>query len=91
MQLTVSKIAALALAVAYVIAAARQSSSFAATVALGVLIPLHLICFPEMIEEWMRRKKKGLHVKPSPPWLVAAMGWVFLVGLPLFVFLRRRS
>jgi hypothetical protein len=28
-------------------------------------------------------------MKPSPAWLVAMMGWLFLLGLPLFLLLRQ--
>jgi hypothetical protein len=60
----------------------------------GALLPLGLICFPEEIESWFRMYRKSgplssLQVHPSPAWLVLVMGWVLLVGIPLFVFLRR--
>jgi hypothetical protein len=86
-RITFSKLAALILAIGYIIAAGTQSLSFAGTVALGVLIPLSLILFPEAVEEWLRWKRRGLYMKRSPPWMIVAMGWLFLVGLPLFLLL----
>jgi hypothetical protein len=91
MQVTISKVAALLLAIAYMIAAAfsKEGLPFAGTVAVGVLIPLALIWFPEEIDSWTRlgraRWFRGLRMLPSPPWMLAMMGWVFLVGLPLVV------
>jgi hypothetical protein len=96
MEITISKIIALLLAVGYVIAAwlSPDGLPFAGTVALGALLPLGLIWFPEEIESWFRMYRKSgllssLQVRPSPAWLVVVMGWVLLVGIPLLVFLRR--
>ena len=56
MELTLSKIVALLLAAAYVIAAGvGESLSFAATVAVGVLLPLACIWFAEPNGELDRR------------------------------------
>jgi hypothetical protein len=89
MLTTFSKIAALVLALVYVVAAWASTGdvSLAATVTFGVLVPLTLIWFPKLIESWSRWKR-GLHMHPSPSWLVALMGWIFLVGVPLFLLLR---
>jgi hypothetical protein len=94
MQVTISKVVALLLALAYIFAAgvSREGLPFAGTVAVGVLIPLALIWFPGEIDGWVRLwnggRFRGLQVRPSPAWLLALMGWVFLVGLPLFLLLR---
>jgi hypothetical protein len=83
------------LALIYVIAAWLSGDGwpFAATVAVGVLVPLGLIWFPEEIDGWFRSWRRGglpgLRARPSPGWLLAAMGWVFLAALPLFLLLRR--
>jgi hypothetical protein len=52
MRLTVSKLVALAIAVAEVIAglALEKSWAFALTVAVGALLPLVFIWFPEFVE-----------------------------------------
>jgi hypothetical protein len=84
-----SKILALLLALGYIVAASlsREGLPLAGTVALGVLIPLALIWFPDQIETWTRtwRRLATLPTSAAPPWAFAAMGWVFLVGVPLFV------
>ena len=86
MELTISKIAALVLAVAYVIAAGvAESLSFAATVAVGVFLPLACIWFAEPMGNWTGVWRRYSRISPSPAWLVATMGWVLLVGIPLLV------
>src|SRR4051794_37189656 len=92
---TISKIAALVLAIAYVVAdgLSREGLPFAGMVGVGVLLPLALIWFPAEVESWVRSSwSRGVHavtMNPSPSWLVAGMGWVLLAGLPLFYLLRR--
>lgn len=92
MEVTISKLAALLLALAYIVAAGLSGEGwpFAGTVAVGVLIPLVLIWFPDVIESWSRWSwsrwwRPGL---PSPPWMLAMMGWVLLLGIPLVVLIR---
>ena len=89
MTVTLSKIVALVLAVAYVVAAAVSSEGapFAGTVAVGCLMALALIWFPETIGSWTGVWRRYSRLSPSPAWMVATMGWVFLVGLPLFVLI----
>jgi hypothetical protein len=79
MQVTVSKIAALLLALAYIAAAwvSTNSISIAAMVTLGVALPLILIWFPDEVESslrlWRSQDMAGLN-NPSPAWLVALLG-----------------
>ena len=95
MQVTIAKLAALLLALGYVIAAGFSTEGLpgAGLVAVAVLFPLALIWFPDEIESWGRLWRRGgpsgIRMLPSPPWLVAFMGWVFLVGLPLFMLLKK--
>ncbi len=84
MAVTLSKIAALVLAATYVIAAGiAEGLSFAATVAVGVLLPLACIWFPEPMGSWTGVWRWYSPLSPSPAWMVATMGWVLLVGIPL--------
>ena len=90
----ISRTASLLLAIGYVIAAglSKEGLPFASAVALGALIPLALIWFPEEINDWFiawrNLRYAALNTSPSPAWLIAAMGWALLVGVPLYVLLR---
>jgi hypothetical protein len=92
MSVSTRRIFALLLAVSYVVASGfcGEGWQFVVTVVLGALIPLALIWFPEEIDNYFRTTAiPGLSPSASPGWLVAAMGWVLLAGIPMFVFLRR--
>ena len=88
MQVTVSKLVALAIAVAEVIAGftLEKSWAFALTVAAGAILPLALIWFPEFLGGLTGWGTRAPVDRPSPPILVAGMGWLFLLGLPVLVF-----
>ena len=88
MQVTVSKLVALLIAVAEVIAgfAVEKSWAFALTAGVGALLALALIWFPEFfggLTGWGLRAPVD---EPSPPRLVAAMGWLFLLGIPVMAY-----
>jgi hypothetical protein len=89
MRLTVSKLVALAIAVAEIIAglALERSWAFALTVAVGALLPLALIWFPEFLGGLTGWGTRAPVDRRSPPKLVAAMGWLLLLGLPVLVFI----
>ena len=85
MRVTLSKIAALAVSIGLVVATfvLERSWSLALTVAVGTLLLLALIWFPEFfgsLTGWGRRAPID---RPSPPLLVAALGWLLLLGLPI--------
>ena len=85
MRVTVWKLVALAIAVAEVITglALEKSWAFALTLAIGALLPLALIWFPEFfggLTGWGTRAPVD---QPSPPGLDAVMGWLLLLGLPV--------
>jgi hypothetical protein len=84
MRVTLSKIAGLAVAIGWIIAAFTlgRSWTFALTVAVGTLLPLTLIWFPEFLGS-MTGWGTWPVTRPSPPWLVAALGWLLLLGLPM--------
>jgi hypothetical protein len=87
MQVTISKVVALTIAAAYVIAgfALEKSWAFALTVAGGTLLPLALIWFPEFLGGLTGWGTRAPVDRPSPPLLVVGMGWLFLLGLPVLV------
>ena len=90
MQVTLGKLLALAVAAAYVITgfALEKSWAFALTVAGGAFLPLALIWFPEFLGNLTGWGTRAPVNEPSPPRLVAAAGWLLLLGLPaLMLFL----
>jgi hypothetical protein len=92
MRVTVSKLVALAIAVAVIIAgfALERSSAFTLTMAVGAILPLGLIWFPEFLGSLTGWGTRAPVDQPSPPRLVAAAGWLLLLGLPaLMLFLTR--
>ena len=93
MQVKVSKLVALAIAIAEIIAvlALEKSWAFAVTVAVGTMLPLALIWFPEFfgnLTGWGTRARVD---QPSPAIFVAGLGWLLLLGLPALVFFLARN
>jgi hypothetical protein len=89
MRVTISKLIALFIAVAEVITGfvLEKSWTFALTIAVGTFVPVALIWCPEIfgsVTGWGTRAPVD---RPSAPRLVAAAGWVLLLGLPALMFL----
>ena len=90
--MTLGKAIALAIAIGWVIAGfALEGWTFTVTVAGGVLLLLALIWFPEFFGSLTGWGTKVPVDRPSPPSLVALLGWLFLLGLPALVFLLGRK
>ena len=101
MALTVSKLIAVVIALGYFITAlvvGKPGLSGGVLLFLGLLVPLALIWFPQLGSSWPRKKTVlytyadsfGLRSGPwrdSHPGLVAFMGWFFLLGLPIVLYL----
>ena len=89
MRGAVSKIAALVIAIAYVVLAfaIEKALPFAVTVAAGAVLPLALIWFPDFLGGLTRWGTRAPIDRPSPPGLVSFMGWFLLLGLPLLLLL----
>jgi hypothetical protein len=92
MRVTLSKIAGLAVAIGWVIVALTlgRTWAFALTVAVGTLLPLALIWFPESLGSLTGWGTRAPIDRPSPPWLVAALGWLLLLGLPVLALVLGR-
>ena len=89
MQVTPSKLASLIIAIFYVRSvaiAADGGINDILTVCAMLVIPLALIWFPDEIGSTALRGGWRF-VSESPGILVAAMGWFFLVGMPLLIYL----
>jgi hypothetical protein len=91
--MSVSQVASLLVALGYVIAATIGWRSIGATamVVLILLLPLALIWFAVPIGRAKDYWYRGQHIdQESPPVLVAAAGWFFLVGLPIAIYFLSR-
>ena len=88
MVITVSKIVALCLALIYT-AIAVAMTGFAAIPGMMILLvpPLGLIWFAEDLSEFTGYVGKGGTIdQSSPEFLIAAFGWLVLIGLPIYMF-----
>jgi hypothetical protein len=79
--MSISRIASLLVAASYVCLAAlgKLPHNLIASILPALLLGLPLIWFPEQIGSWREiiYRRAG-----TPPFAVAFMGWVFLLGFP---------
>jgi hypothetical protein len=84
----ISRAASLLVAGSYAIYAVFQGRATGAdlmTFCLALTMPLALIWFPEQIASVVGFMGRATVHPDTPPFLVAFMGWVFLVGFPLLI------
>lgn len=90
MQITVAKLVATVIACVIAVAVIVEAKGAAADAskALGVLLPMALIWFPEEIGGLTGYFVRGRRVDAeTPPFLISAAGWFLLVGVPAVVYL----
>ncbi len=92
MRVTWSKIAAIVVALVYVVLSVldvvgSETTLWELTYLLVLLIPLALIWFPEVLGSATGFIGHRVVDHETPPWLVSAAGWFFLVGLPVLLWL----
>ncbi len=86
-----SRVLSIIAAISMVVMTRNAGASLADTgsYALFVLLPMSLIWFPEFFGDYIG-PSRGFYINnPTPPFLVAAAGWFFLVGIPLIIWLNR--
>ncbi|MCU7801635.1 MAG: hypothetical protein KZQ92_13330 [Candidatus Thiodiazotropha sp. (ex Lucinoma borealis)] len=56
---------------------------------LGTLIPVLMIWYPEVINDYTLgiTGEGGTIDKPTPPFLISGVGWLVLLGIPLFILI----
>ena len=60
--------------------------------AIALLLPLLLIWFPHAIGSAKNYRLNRQHIdEPTPPMLISAAGWFFLVGLPVIFYMSWRG
>jgi hypothetical protein len=86
----VSRAASLLIALVVTGAAIWNEGMEGSGIILIFLIPLCLIWFPETIGRLGNVYETGQIRRIIPPVLISFMGWFFLVGLPLLIWLLMR-
>jgi hypothetical protein len=88
----ISRVASLLVAALWLCLAATDSipHSVGGPIAGALVLGLPLIWFPERISSIILPIGRGPSFE-TPPFLVAFAGWVFLVGVPLFVALLSKD
>lgn len=83
----INRLASLAVAIGYVIAAGVSEGWQADTFpfVIPLLVPLALIWFPEELGSYCGPLGRGHITCETPPGLMVFAGWFFLVGLPLII------
>ena len=88
MQITVSRIASLCVAIfAFFLTGVFDGRG--AIFALMLLLPLALVWFPEDIGEAKGWIGHGFVDRPTPTWIVAGVGWIGLIGLLVAAYCLR--
>jgi hypothetical protein len=91
MQITLGRLLSLLIAIGYAVLVISQEGGLTETgvkVCVSLLLPLALIWFPEELGSMTGYVGRGGNIDTeTPPILVSIMGWCFLVGLPLLMYL----
>ena len=87
MQITIGKILGAVVAIAYTVVAISRAGIEALKLCAGLLLPLALIWFPEEIGNLTGYFRSGYVNVQTPGVFISILGWFFLVGLPLLLYL----
>jgi hypothetical protein len=94
MVFNTSRIISLAIAIAYAIGLAVMQGGVDFGVARSwiiLIMPLALIWFPEELGSITGNVGRGSYITHETPGaFIAAMGWFFLVGFPVLLYVLRR-
>ncbi|HEV8066096.1 MAG TPA: hypothetical protein VGP76_00065 [Planctomycetaceae bacterium] len=84
--MSISRAASILVAASYLCLAAlgKLPNSLVASIAPALIFGLPLIWFPEQIGGLTGFVGRATVHSDTPPFLVAFMGWVFLLGFPVF-------
>ncbi len=90
MQITIGKILSLVIAIGYVTFAITYAGVAGLKWCAGLLVPLAFIWFPEEIGSLTGYFRTGYVNVQTPAVMVSFIGWLFLVGLPVLIYLVRK-
>jgi len=77
----------LVVAIGYAVVAIRQAGVTGLTWCAGLLPPLAFIWFPEAIGNLTGYFRTGYVNVQTPGVIISILGWFFLVGLPVILYL----
>lgn len=87
MQVTVGKILGLVIATAYAVVLCLHEGAAALKYCAALLLPLAFIWFPEEIGSATGYFRSGYVNTQTPAIMITVMGWLFLVVLPVLLYL----
>ncbi len=89
MQITIGKILGLLIAGIYALVAFWYGGVNGVKWSAGLLLPLAAIWFPEEIGSLTGYFRTGYVNVQTPAFIIAFIGWLFLLGLPAIAYLLR--
>lgn len=89
MQITLSKVLSLLVAISYVVFAISFGGPTYWAPLVGLLVPLAFIWFPDEIGNITGYFDSGYVNTRTPGVMIALTGWFLLVGIPLILYLLR--
>lgn len=90
MQITVGKVLSLLIVIGYAIFATTHAGLTGLKWCAGFLFPLAFIWFPEEIGNLTGYFRTGYVNVQTPGAIISFLGWFFLVGLPVLLYLVRK-
>jgi hypothetical protein len=91
MQITWARVLSLGMALSYAILAIYFGGIGYWKPALGLLLPLAMIWFPEEIGNLTGYYDSGYVNTRTPAVMISFLGWLILLGLPVLAYLLRKS
>jgi hypothetical protein len=90
MQITIGKVLSLLVAIGYTILAVIAGGMYGLRCSAVLVLPLGLIWFPEEIGSLTGYFKTGYVNVQTPAIIISFIGWFFLVGLPVILYVIKR-
>jgi hypothetical protein len=90
MQVTIGKLLSLLVAMGYAVLAVKAGGVRGLVCCVALLFPMALIWFPEEIGDLTGYFKTGYVNVQTPAIIISFIGWFFLIGLPIILFLIKR-
>jgi hypothetical protein len=87
---SISLIIALGYIVASLVFRGKPTAEMA-VIAIFVVLPLAFIWIPDAFGNYVSAVRGGYIDKPTPPFMIAAIGWLILLAIPVMWYLHLRA